>query len=257
MVVAMVEDCAYKTNFFPLKGGVSSYYSPRAIVEKKQLNFDHHLQHAYGEYVLAPSTTNNTPKTRMIDCIYLSPSYNEQGGHELYNVHSEAKITRPHVESIPIPNTIIQLVHDLGEADEMTGIQFHTKHKKIIWDSSLTAGVDYDPDTDDEDEDEEWSLGDEEEDDISLDYDSDEDDDDDDDIPPKDDEDEPKQGSNQAEDPDEDEAEAEDEAENEAEDEAEDQTEEEDEAPEEADQPDDNRGGGNEEQLAGFDAEVE
>ena len=33
----------------------------------------------------------------------------------------------------------------MGKADAMTHIEFRTKHKKLIWDSSLIAGVDYEP----------------------------------------------------------------------------------------------------------------
>ena len=73
MLVAMVEDCAYTTNFFPLTAGVSSYYSPLAIVEKMQLDYEKHLKFSFGEYVQAPMSTTNTPKPRMVDCIYLSP----------------------------------------------------------------------------------------------------------------------------------------------------------------------------------------
>ena len=44
----------------------------------------------------------------------------------------------------------------MGKADGMTHIEFRTKHKKLIWDSSLIAGVDYEPynkeDIDDDDD---------------------------------------------------------------------------------------------------------
>ena len=174
MVIAMVEDCTYKTNFFPLKSGVSPYFSPRVLVERKQLDFELHLQHAFGDYVQAPMDTTNTPAPRMMDCIYLSPTYNAQGGHILYNLHTKAIITRNRVVPTPISNHIIQLVHELGAAEGMTHLTFQTKHKRLIWDSSLIAGVDYTPDAHEEDDDDEdWEEEDEEEDDESLQYDSD------------------------------------------------------------------------------------
>ena len=145
LLIAMVEDCAHKTNFFPVKAGLSRYYSPWTLVERKQLDYNLHLSHSSGEYVQAPQETTNTPAPRMLDCIYLSPAYNTQGGHILFDLHTKSLIVRHYVISIPIPPSIIDLVNDMGKADGMTHTEFWTKHKKLIWDSSLIAGVDYEP----------------------------------------------------------------------------------------------------------------
>ena len=93
----------------------------------------------------APQETTNTPAPRMLDCIYLSPAYNTQGGHILFNLHTKSIIAQHYVISIPIPPSMIDLVNDMGKDDGMTDIEFRTKHKKLIWDSSLIAGVDYEP----------------------------------------------------------------------------------------------------------------
>ena len=47
--------------------------------------------------------------------------------------------------SIPISKAIIDIVNDMGHANGMTNVRFQTPHKKVIWDSSLIAGVDYIP----------------------------------------------------------------------------------------------------------------
>ena len=78
---------------------------------------------------------------------------------------------------VPMPNSVIQLVNELGEADGMKSIYFHTKHHTLIWDSSLIAGVDYElPDEDEAVGDETyWEDPDFDEGDIDLEYDTDED----------------------------------------------------------------------------------
>ena len=176
MLVAMVEDCAYKTNFFPLKSGISSYYSPRTLVEKKMLDYKLHLKHSFGEFVMAPLTTTNTPSPRMAECIYLQPAYNAQGGHVVYNLQTKKVITRHTVTSVPISRAIINLVNALGAEQGVTNILFQTKHKRLIWDSSLIAGVDYTENENDEDDDEDDDDYSEEEDesDDDLFYDDDE-----------------------------------------------------------------------------------
>ena len=101
------------------------------------------------------------------------------------NLHTKKTMTRHTVTQVPISNHIIQMVQELGAKEGMTGIRFNTRHKKLIWDSSLIAGVDYTPETQtfEEEDDEDWDPEDEEdvdEEDEELQYDTD-----DDDIPPE------------------------------------------------------------------------
>ena len=91
MIQAMVEDCAYKLNFFPVKSGLSDYCSPRTLVEKKSLHM-RHLEHAFGEFGQVPEETTNAPAARMKDCIYLHPSYNQQGGCHVMNLHTAKSV---------------------------------------------------------------------------------------------------------------------------------------------------------------------
>jgi hypothetical protein len=67
-------------NLFPAKGGVSAYLSPHVILSGR--DFDYAKQYPFGAYVQAnndPKPTNtNAPRT--LDCIYLRPARNKQGG---------------------------------------------------------------------------------------------------------------------------------------------------------------------------------
>ena len=81
---------------------------------------------------------------------------------------------------LPIADAVVQQVADYGTQEGMTSIRFLTGKKKLLWDSSLIAGVDYipaDSPVDGEEDDEDCSYSEEEDEELS--YDSEEDSDDD------------------------------------------------------------------------------
>jgi hypothetical protein len=84
-----------RLNYFPTKGGVSPYFSPHVILTGRSLDFTKHCKFPFGAYVQAnnePQPTNtNAPRT--IDCIYLRPFPNLQGGHEVMDLRSGRVIT--------------------------------------------------------------------------------------------------------------------------------------------------------------------
>ena len=42
MIKYLVEEMPVKANYFPAKGGISKYYSPRQLLTKQGINYDHH-----------------------------------------------------------------------------------------------------------------------------------------------------------------------------------------------------------------------
>ena len=64
-----------KLNYFPVKGGVSQYYSPRTIMQQVPLEYGKHCTVPFGAYVQASNETNptntNAPRTCLL---YTSPS---------------------------------------------------------------------------------------------------------------------------------------------------------------------------------------
>jgi hypothetical protein len=82
-------------NLFPVKGGISPYYSPRTILGLPPLDYDKHCVVPFGAYVQANHEINQTNlnAARTIDAIYLQPALNMQGGHELYDLNSNRVIT--------------------------------------------------------------------------------------------------------------------------------------------------------------------
>ena len=146
MVKYMVLESARKLNFFPSKNGVSKYYSPRMILHQENLDFAKHCQFTFGEYVQAHDEPNptNTNAPRSLDCIYLRPTGNRQGGHELLHLQTNRVITRRRCTPVPITPFIIQQVNLLADADGMPpGLKVANRVNNILFDSAWTAGVEY------------------------------------------------------------------------------------------------------------------
>jgi hypothetical protein len=86
--LAMIE--ANQLNIFPVKGGVSKYYSPRMILNQTNLDYTKHCVVPFGAYVQAnhESTKTSSNVTRTLDAIYLCTAQNQQGGHKLMDLNS-------------------------------------------------------------------------------------------------------------------------------------------------------------------------
>ena len=160
LVKYLVMESTKKLNFFPNKNGVSKYFSPRMIMHHENLDYERHCKYQIGEYVQAhdePPQTN-TNAARSLDCIYLRPMDNAQGGHELLHLQTNKVVKRRQLTKIPITPSIINQVHALAVLDGMPeGLKIKNRTNNIIFDSAWIAGVDYDEEefNDDDYEDEE------------------------------------------------------------------------------------------------------
>jgi hypothetical protein len=74
--LAMIQ--ANQLNLFPVKGGVSKYYSSRMILNQTNLDYTKHCVVPFGAYVQAnhESTKTSSNVTRTLDVIYLRPAQN-------------------------------------------------------------------------------------------------------------------------------------------------------------------------------------
>ena len=158
-----------KLNYFPVKGGVSKYYSPRMILMGEHLNYTKHFQVPFGAYVQASNepTPTNSQLPRTLDGIYLRPVTNIQGGHEILDLNTGKVITRRKVTEIPITKLVIQAVEDMAKREGFKSLKFKNRNNVVFHDTGLIAGVDDNKDEteyDEEEEDEEYE--DEEEEDV-------------------------------------------------------------------------------------------
>ena len=137
-------------NFFPSKGGVSTYYSPRMIMDQTNLDYTKHCTMPFGAYVQAyhESNPHNTSVSRTRDGIYLHPNNNFQGGHEVMDLNTGCVITCRKVTEIPVTDVVIKAVEAMAHNQGFKNLKFKNRHGVIFHYADWLAGVDY------EDEDE-------------------------------------------------------------------------------------------------------
>ena len=149
MIKALAKHCAKFLNMFPPNGGVSEYFSPRAILTNKPLDYNNNCTHPFGTYFQANHESNptNTPAACTLDCIYLDSNNGPEGGFELLHLATNKPITCHTVTEVPVTDTVITLVEQLAHCKNMPSkLQFITqKHGKFSLNDNddLFAGVDY------------------------------------------------------------------------------------------------------------------
>jgi hypothetical protein len=142
--LAMIQ--ANKPNLFPVKGGVSNYYSPRMILNQTNLDYTKHCVVPFGAYVQAnhESTKTSSNVTRTLDAIDLRPAQNQQGGHELMDLNSGQLISRNIVHEIPVTDVVIKAVENMAYQQGFKSLKFKNQNGVIYHDADWIAGVDYD-----------------------------------------------------------------------------------------------------------------
>ena len=161
MIKALVLEETKKLNYFPVKGGLSPYYSPHMIVRKEDIDYNKHCKIPFGAYVQAEQENDpkNTNKPRTIDAIYLGPLDNKQGGHTLMNLTTGNTITRRKVWVLPVTDLVIKAVERMAEKQGFKTLKFTGRHKNRILPADWIAGVDYQDDQNiEEDEDEDYNY---------------------------------------------------------------------------------------------------
>jgi len=155
MVKVLVCESAKKLNFFPVKGGISPYFSPRMILHQRSLDYSKHCKYSFGSYVQAhddPSIKNsNAPRT--LDCLYLRYADNMQGGHQLLHLQTNSIITRQFLTLTPITKPILRQVEMIAEQENMpAGLKIKNRANNILYDHAWLAGVEYIGDHEDDEE---------------------------------------------------------------------------------------------------------
>ena len=158
MLKHLAMNCTHHLNLFPAKGGVSPYLSPHVILGGKDLDFNKHCQIPFGAYVQANQDNNptNDNRARTLDAIYLRPTNNEQGGHELMDLNSGLVITRNRCWEIPVTDLVIRAVEYMAEKQGIKTLKLQNRNRIRFYPVDWLAGVDYerldqDYDSDDED----------------------------------------------------------------------------------------------------------
>jgi hypothetical protein len=162
-------------NLFPVKGGVSAYYSPpRMILNQENLDYAKHCSMPFGAYVHANHETKltNSNATRTLDGIYLRPAQNQQGGHELMDLNSGQVVTQNIVQEIPVTDVVIKAIETMAYNQGFKSMKFKNGNGVVFIDTDWIAGVNYEEDDNEDDGDENAPYQYEAEQDESMEYDN-------------------------------------------------------------------------------------
>jgi phosphopantothenoylcysteine synthetase/decarboxylase len=112
----------------------------------------------FGAYVQAnhKSMKMSSKDTGTLDAIYLRPTQNQQGGHELINLNNGKLITMNIVHKIQVTNVIIKAVENMAYQQGFKSLKFKNRKGVIYHDANWIAGVDYDNDNDIKNDDEQY-----------------------------------------------------------------------------------------------------
>jgi len=146
MIEYLAMDCTNKLNLFPVKGGISPYYSPHTMMGAPRLDYNKHLKITFGTFVLASNEPfpSNTPEARAIEAIYLVPPSASNNAHTCMNLHSGRKITHRHMYPLPLTPHAIKAVEKMAEQGGFKSLKFKNRHGVVLHPADWIAGVDYD-----------------------------------------------------------------------------------------------------------------
>ena len=150
MIEGLAMDCTNKLNLFPVKGGISPYFSPHTLMGGPRLDYNKHLKVAFGTYVMASNEPwpSNTPEARAIDAIFLAPPNARENAYAVMNLHSGRRVSRRHVHPLPLTESAKQAVEKLAEMGGFKSLKFRNRHGVTLHPADWIAGVDYDTETD-------------------------------------------------------------------------------------------------------------
>ena len=152
LTIAFGRRAAETSNYYPAKGGISSYYSPHMILKKRRVDFSKECAAEPGAYVQGfGHETHRNQRTRTVDAIYLGPAPNAQAGHLLLNLATGKEIKRNRIKELPMTKQVIETVEQMARDEGVAALRTYSRRTGApILDADLLAGVDpdelYDPD---------------------------------------------------------------------------------------------------------------
>jgi len=146
------------SDYYPAKGGISKYYSPRMILKRRKVDFAKECVAEMGSYVQGYGhETHRNQRTRTVDGIYLGPAPNAQAGYILMDLNTGKEVTRNNIKVLPMTKQVIDIVEGMARDEGVLELRtFSLRDGAIILDADLLAGVepdelwdeDYDPNED-------------------------------------------------------------------------------------------------------------
>jgi hypothetical protein len=140
LVIYIVFTCVKQLNLFPTKGSILDNISPKTLLSGEALDYKKHLRLQLGQYcqVHEENEPRNSQLPRTKGAICLGPTGNLQGGYFFMSLSSGKKIKRYSWDEIPMPDTVIDRVNELGKG-QPEQLVFTDRKGRLIGDVDLTG----------------------------------------------------------------------------------------------------------------------
>ena len=120
-------------NWFPVKGGLSPYYSPHTLMNGGPIVFGKQCKVPWSAYVQGiVSPTDNTMAGRTIDGIYLAPADNIQEGHWVMHLATGKKKKCTQLKEIPITESVIKAIEALAYKEGFKSLKVSDRHGQVL-----------------------------------------------------------------------------------------------------------------------------
>lgn len=119
MVIELAKYCVFWLNAFPSQSGISDTISPRTIITRQEVDFNHHCRYEFGQYLHTHEKHRNDMQPRTVGALALRPIGNRQGGWVCFSLSSWKLIKRYQATPLPMPDDVIRQVEEIAEQQEM------------------------------------------------------------------------------------------------------------------------------------------
>jgi len=137
LIVEIIYNTVFWLNCFPHKDGIHPTLSPRTIVMGTTINYDKHCRVPFSTYMQVHEQHNNSMASCTSGAIAFRPGGNAQGSYYFLNLHSGKCIICNNWTVLPMPNEVINTIHQLADScNKYKGIAFTDKDGNIINDEN-------------------------------------------------------------------------------------------------------------------------
>jgi hypothetical protein len=132
MLIHLLHHVVMWLNNFPVENGISHRFSPRELILRHKLDYNHHCRAPFGAYceVHEDNMPTNSMKSRGIPAICLGPTGNIQGTYNFLSLATGLVLKRRRFDELPAPDSVIKRVESLSSSSGVSSsLKFTNRHK--------------------------------------------------------------------------------------------------------------------------------
>ncbi len=128
-------------NLFPVKGGISTQFSPKQIMTGKVVPYKF-CSVSFGQYcqISEEGTPRNSPMALTQGAIAIGPSGNVKGGHKFYTLHMASAVVQRDWKALPMPQSVIDRLNAKVQGQPTFYPVFTDHHGNAIGEIAVNVG---------------------------------------------------------------------------------------------------------------------